>query len=364
MLVFSQLIEASKGRMDFLTGLNTWYEENKRDLPWRRTRDPYRVWLSEVILQQTRVEQGRAYYERFLEEFPTVQDLASASLEKVMLIWQGLGYYNRARNLHHTARYIAEKRGGRFPEAYEGLLQLKGVGEYTAAAIASFCFQEPKPVLDGNVKRVLARLFGIQERIDTHAAIKRIREKAETMIDSRDPATFNQAIMEFGALHCKPAAPFCSSCPFREECVAYRENMVETLPRKGKKRGIRDRFFNYLVIRDDEGVFLQKRGESDIWKGLYEFPLIETRKKTGAKKLQEEVDFLTITGGEGRIMSAPVEITHQLSHQRILARFWEVRLGRIHPGRPEVFRVPYKDIGKYALPRLLEKYMEKSPAFG
>ncbi len=353
------------GRMAFFKRLNAWYEDHKRDLPWRRTRDPYRVWLSEVILQQTRVDQGKTYYARFIWEFPTVQDLADASLDRVMRLWQGLGYYNRARNLHATAHYLAHERNGEFPDNYEDLLVLKGVGDYTASAIASFCFDEARPVLDGNVKRVLARLYGMEGPIDSTTGQKQLHEWARGLIDRKDPGRFNQAIMEFGALHCKPVKPLCQSCPFRENCVAHQKGIVNRIPVKSPKRKKRRRFFNYLIIREEGGLYLQKRDRDDIWKGLYEFPLIETERRTGRKKLEEHPDFLEIGGKRGKISARPLEYTHELTHQRIIARFWELRKDPDHfSSRGKMFRVPYEKIEAYALPRLLLKFLERSPLSG
>src|ERR1043165_6651460 len=250
----------------------TWYEQNKRDLPWRNTRDPYLIWLSEVILQQTRVDQGMAYYHKFAEAFPTVKDLAKADSDKVMKLWQGLGYYSRARNLHAAAKMVAGKYKGVFPASYEGIKELKGVGDYTAAAIASFAFKLPHAVVDGNVYRVLSRVFGIETPIDSTQGKKEFNKLANELLDISNPADHNQAVMEFGSQFCKPVNPDCKSCFFNTKCFAFKHSKVPELPVKSKKTKVRSRYLNYFIIVDKNGsIFVHKRQKKDIWEGLYEF---------------------------------------------------------------------------------------------
>ena len=251
-----------------------WYAENKRDLPWRETKDPYRIWISEIILQQTRVAQGYDYYIRFMERFPDVFTLADADEDEVMKYWQGLGYYSRARNLHAAARSIRE--AGEFPKTYEGVLALKGVGEYTAAAICSFAYDIPRAVVDGNVYRVLSRWMGIDTPIDSTTGKKLFAQLAQELMDKSRPALYNQAIMDFGALQCTPASPDCLSCPLADTCLALANRSVDTLPVKQHKTKVTNRFFNYIYVRTGGCTFIRKRTENDIWKNLYEPLLIET----------------------------------------------------------------------------------------
>ena len=265
--------------MAFSQKLDSWYTDFGRSLPWRGIRDPYRIWLSEIILQQTRIEQGRDYYHRFVEAFPTVADLAAASEEQVLRLWQGLGYYSRARNLHAAAQYIMNEYHGRFPDTYEGILRLKGVGRYTAAAIASFAFRLPHPVIDGNVYRFISRLYGIATPIGTDAAYSEFEALLLQHIDRQRPDRFNAAMMDFGSLQCKPA-PDCTACPFADECVALRTGRVEMLPVKPAKAKPKDRWFYYLHLRwqeaGEERTVMHQRTGKDIWRGLYQFPLLET----------------------------------------------------------------------------------------
>lgn len=306
-----------------------WYNQNKRELPWRNTNQPYNVWLSEVILQQTRVVQGLPYYERFVEKFPSVFDLANADEEQVMKLWQGLGYYSRAKNLHQTAKKVAYELGGVFPTSYEGLLKLKGIGDYTASAIASICYSAPYAVIDGNVYRVLSRVFGIEIPINSTEGINFFRKKANELLCKTDSGTYNQAIMEFGAIQCKPQLPDCQQCIFVNNCVAYATGKVDVLPIKLAKTKIKVRYFDYLVVIDNQGfTLLNKRTEKDIWQGLYEFPLIENKVQLSENEIITEVK---------KRFSAAVEVylfnenavVHKLSHQHLHTRFWVVKLGQI-----------------------------------
>jgi len=276
--------------MGFSNYLIQWYLQNKRELPWRNSQNPYEIWLSEIILQQTRVAQGLPYFESFLAHFPTVFDLAKASEEQVLKLWQGLGYYSRARNLHQTAKIIAFEKEGQFPKTYNELLELKGIGSYTAAAIASFAYDEAVPVVDGNVFRVLSRYFNVESDISSSKAKNEFTALAKEVMDSKQPALFNQAIMEFGALQCVPKNPDCSVCVFNTSCAALQMKKVQSLPLKLKKTKIAKRFFNYLVFQDaNNNSVVNKRTSTGIWHNLYEFPLIETENIRSEKEIVQLV---------------------------------------------------------------------------
>ncbi len=290
-----------------------WYKLHKRDLPWRNTNNPYFIWLSEIILQQTRVEQGLPYFERFISNYPTVFDLALASENEVLTIWQGLGYYSRARNLHFTAKKIVQEYEGVFPNTFDKLLKLKGVGSYTAAAIASFCFNEPVAVLDGNVYRVLSRLFDVDLAINIPRNKREFEIIANDFLDKKNPALFNQAIMEFGALQCKPVSPSCESCPLRVNCFSFANNTVQNRPVKLKNQKIRERFFVYLVIENDEKILIRQRKQEDIWKNMFEFPSLEFKSKE-----DKEIYLM------GNRQFVQKSLKHVLSHQHIYATFIEV----------------------------------------
>lgn len=322
-----------------------WYHKNKRDLPWRHTTDPYKIWLSEIILQQTRVQQGLPYYETFAKRFPTVHHLAKAKEEVVMRTWQGLGYYSRARNLHHTARFISKELKGAFPREYEEIKNLKGIGEYTAAAIASFAFNKPHAVVDGNVFRVLSRYFGIHTPVDSTEGKKQFTHRANLLIDQKDPGTFNQAIMEFGAMQCVPQNPDCTKCPLRKDCKALAKNEVGSLPVKSQKVKVKTRFFNYFVIRKNHKTLLRKRTGNDIWRNLYDFPMTETKREMKKWK------------GKKAICS----FKHILSHQVIYARFWEGsgRGPKMDNGSEKLIYVPDNQLNKFPLPRLIQQYFEE-----
>jgi len=305
--------------------LTFWYLNNKRELPWRETNDPYCIWLSEIMLQQTRIEQGLPYYLAFTSAFPTVYDLAKASEEEVLKLWQGLGYYSRARNLHTTAKYVAFELNGKFPESYDGLLKLKGVGDYTASAIASICYKEPVAVVDGNVYRVLARYFDIDTPINSTSGIKEFKTLAKELLDKEDPATYNQAIMEFGALQCKPQSPLCNTCPLNESCLALKNDKISVLPVKIKKTKVKKRYFNYLVfISEENKTLLERRTGKGIWEGLYQFPLVETEGLSDASELESHEDYLEFLENEELSITLynKTPIVHKLSHQHIYTRFW------------------------------------------
>lgn len=336
-----------------------WYGLHGRTLPWRATRDPYRIWLSEVILQQTRVQQGWGYYERFTERFPTVADLAAASEDEVLKLWQGLGYYSRARNLHAAARQVVAEYGGRFPADYGAVRALKGVGEYTAAAVCSMAFDLPCAVVDGNVYRVLSRLFDLDLPIDTTAGRRAFAALAQECLDERRAATYNQAIMDFGATWCTPTQPRCAECPLAESCLALAAGTVGERPVKAGRTHTRDRWFNYLHLTDGRRTLLHRRGPHDIWQGLYEFPLIETA---------EESDFAALCGSEPfrqLLGDVPFRLTdtvrmprHQLSHQTLHAVFHRIALAEL-PAAEGTIAVEEASLGDYAVPRLVDRYLNR-----
>jgi A/G-specific adenine glycosylase len=334
--------------MDFTNLLIEWYLQNKRDLPWRNTTNPYPIWLSEIILQQTRVAQGMPYFNAFLKSFPTVKELAIADEQQVLKLWQGLGYYSRARNLHQTAQYIANELDGVFPNSYAGLIQLKGIGEYTAAAIASFAYNEPVPVVDGNVFRVVSRYFGIESDISTGKTKKEFTALAAELLSKEQPALFNQAIMEFGAMHCTPKNPDCENCIFNSSCVALQKGLVGQLPFKSKKIKIRKRYFNYIVLQDKKGnTKIQQRTDKGIWHNLYEFPLFETTQEEGfetiAPLIKNDTDF-----GDSVVSiqeANPISLIHKLSHQHLYIKFWKVTVNNtltdgVYPEQLRTFPFP------------------------
>ncbi len=347
--------------MNFGSVILGWYHKNKRDLPWRKTKDPYRIWLSEIILQQTRVDQGMAYYHRFVHQYPDINKLASAKEDDVLKLWQGLGYYSRARNLHHTAKEVAKKYGGKFPSEYEEVRSLKGIGEYTTAAILSFAFNKKFPVVDGNVFRLLSRFFGIDTPIDSSKAKKEFYQLAGDLMENHPPQDFNQAIMEFGSRQCKPQNPDCLACPLNNGCVALSEKRVDQLPVKNKKTSVRKRHFNYLVIHQNEKLLLHKRNGNDIWKNLYDFPLIESSKKINEKNLIASDEWRNIFGkSKITITSVSSEYKHLLSHQTIHARFYEVNVPIKQTFAEESnFKLVKKgDLQKYAVPKLIENFLK------
>ena len=342
--------------MFFDKKLTIWYLQNKRDLPWRKTKNPYSVWLSEIMLQQTRVSQGLPYFQRFKEAFPTVFDLANAEESTVLKLWQGLGYYSRARNLHHTAKHVAYQLDGVFPSNYKDLLKLKGVGEYTASAIASICFDEPVAVVDGNVYRVLSRVFGIRTPINSVAGIKEFKNLAQSLLSRNEPGNYNQAIMDFGALNCKPQKPLCENCSLSVECIAFKNGLVKELPIKEKKVKIRKRFFNFLVLNTDDGkTILEERKTKGIWQGLYQFPLIETKKIISADELVENSCFNQMNL-EGCVINKfnKKTIIHKLSHQHLHTQFWIISVNR-----NDQANLNWSQILEKPVPVLIEKFIEE-----
>ena len=353
--------------MEFTNLLLSWYNNNHRDLPWRRTSDPYKIWISEIILQQTRIDQGLSYYHRFLEKFQTVAQLAAGSEEDVLKQWQGLGYYSRARNLHHAAREIVIRYHGVFPSDYEAIRHLKGIGDYTAAAIASITFGLPYPVVDGNVLRFFSRYFGISDPVDMASGKKKVLDLAREKMHDSDPGTFNQAVMEFGALQCKPGMPGCDVCPFRTSCFAFTNGKVIDLPVKSSSLQSRKRYFSYLVMiyqdpKKGPVVYFKKREENDIWKNLYDFPMIESSGPISLSRLMKSPDWKSILKKEKNVIPERSRIyQHILSHQLIYARFYVLRLKK----RPKNSFVSVKldDLDKIPVPRLIEKFLSLYPLF-
>lgn len=346
--------------------LFVWYERNKRNLPWRNTRDPYKIWVSEIILQQTRVEQGRDYYLKFLERFPDVKTLAKAPQQEVLMLWQGLGYYSRARFMHEAALQVMQSYRGDFPGNYTELLNLKGIGPYTAAAVASFAYNEPCPAIDGNVNRVISRLFLVEQPVNSRQGQKAITDIAAQLMPHNDPATYNQAMMEFGALQCIPSNPACPSCPLKNDCLAFREKKVGTLPVKVKKKVPRPRYLNYLVIEDERSgkIMLTKRGnQKDIWYNLYEFPVIESASPLEAEKLVALQEFKHwMPGKDLKLKAKVVHKKHQLSHQTIHAYFWRITVmgndtDNAGKQNPAGF---VSDLANYPLPRLISSFAEEN----
>lgn len=337
----------------------SWYNRNKRDLPWRKTRDPYLIWLSEIILQQTRVDQGLPYYYKFSEKYPDVKAFAGTPEEEVMKLWQGLGYYSRARNMHATAKIICDTFNGSFPGTYEELIKLKGIGEYTAAAISSFAFNEVKAVVDGNVYRVLTRYFGVADPIDSIIGKKKIKEIATELISKTDPATYNQAIMEFGARQCIPKNPDCNSCPLAGACYAFKEKAQDALPVKSKKTKQRHRFFNYLVVSDGSNYLIQQRTQKDIWQNLYEFPLIESTSVLNEEEMLSSKEWNDRFSHDTVLTSVSKPYKHILSHQVIYCKFWKVNIRKDNPFFNSALRIPGNQPLKYAIPKLIDNYLEE-----
>lgn len=337
-----------------------WYKKNKRFLPWRETKDPYMIWLSEIILQQTRVNQGMEYYLRFVARFPDVHQLAAADEQEVIKLWQGLGYYSRARNLLAAARQVENEFGGKFPSGYSDLLKLKGVGPYTAAAVASIAYNAPVAVVDGNVSRVLARLYGVQDPVNVPAGGKQVEALAGELLNRGNPGDHNQAMMEFGALQCVPVAPDCLACPVQQFCVAFSNDLVTALPVKQKKAKIRNRYFTYLIIREGVHTYINRRTGNDIWREMYEFPLIEHDSAPDEAEILHAASLLTGLEGERLTISGLSDpVRHQLTHRRIIARFLHLETGA-NLLQPPVHwkRVRFSEVGDHPLPRLIDRYLE------
>jgi A/G-specific adenine glycosylase len=338
--------------------LKTWYVVNKRNLPWRETMDPYLVWLSEIVLQQTKVTQGLNYYLEISKQFPNVESLANAKENELLLLWQGLGYYSRALNLHKTAKIVAYDYGGVFPGNYIDLLKLPGVGSYTAAAIASFCYKEAVPVLDGNVYRLISRVYGITEPINTGISKKIFMEKLNGLIPHKEPDVFNQAIMEFGALHCKPAQPLCPSCPFNVSCVAFNTNTVKDYPVKRKAKPKRVEFRYYFVLRYEDKFALLKRGNTGIWKNLFEFPsVVEENEQIDPWKLLQKK--YNIKKRINKRLLPMFNTIHILSHIKMEGKFFELTLEE-KITTDDLLWIKSEELDGFALHQLMRKFLNET----
>ncbi len=334
-----------------------WYGANKRDLPWRNTSDPFKIWLSEIILQQTRVNQGMAYYLKFIDNFKNVHELAEASEDTVLKLWQGLGYYIRARNLHSAAKFVSKELKGVFPDSYDGLIKLKGVGDYTASAIASFSFNERRPVLDGNVFRVLSRFYGVDEPINTTTGVKLFKELSWQTLPKKNVADYNQGIMEFGALQCIPKSPNCSQCPLNSKCEAFAQGKVDVLPVKLKKTKVKELFLDYFILIAQRKTLIYQRNKKGIWQNLYEFP---SRVDEGKMKNETEEIlkvYPSLASSELKKVHQSVEFLHLLSHRRLKATFHVYHLEEL-PKSKEFVEVELSDLHDYPIHRLMEKFLE------
>ena len=341
---------------DFHRLIAEWYRLNLRSLPWRSTKNPYFIWLSEIILQQTKVNQGLNYYTKFINNYPTIFDLANASEQDILNDWQGLGYYSRARNLHATAKFIAFDLKGVFPNTYEEIIKLKGVGEYTAAAISSFAFDLSYSVVDGNVYRVLSRVFDIDIPIDSSEGKKYFAELAKELLSNNDPSIHNQSIMEFGAIQCLPKNPLCDICPLYDKCLSRIHNLITERPRKSLKIKVKNRYFNYLIFNKNSQFIIKKREDNDIWKHLYEFPLVETDSDV-AKDEMDEI-FNKMLGFTPSDYSE--KVLHILSHQKIKACFYY--FDKFPTKMEENFLIINScDIQDYPLPRIIDRFLDNSP---
>ncbi len=338
----------------FSKKLLEWYNPASRNLPWKQTNDAYKIWLSEIILQQTRVEQGTPYYLAFVKKYPTVKKLAAAPLDDVLKLWEGLGYYSRARNLHIAAQQVMEEHNGKFPETHAEILQLKGIGNYTAAAIASFAYNLPHAVLDGNVFRVLSRVFGIETPIDSTEGKKQFEQLAQQLLDKKNPSTYNQAIMDFGALVCKPQNPLCEQCPFSSECKALETDSIGSLPVKAKKLIKSERHFHYFVLHDGQHIFIRQRSAKDIWKGLFEFPMEEADSQWSITNSQILKKFNRHLSSENHGLS----YRQTLSHQYINGHFHEIKLERLPTHDKSYLRISKNTILNYAFPKIIRSYLE------
>ncbi len=343
----------------FRKQLKKWTLSHPREMPWKGVKDPYVIWLSEIILQQTRVQQGLPYFEKFLKSYPTIKHLAKAPDDEVMKMWEGLGYYSRARNLLATARFVADELDGKFPTTYNNVISLKGVGPYTAAAITSFAYDLPYPVVDGNVYRVISRYAGESLAIDSTDGKKAFNLHAEILLDKKDPAAYNQAIMDFGATHCLPQNPLCTTCGLKNKCVAFQEKEIEKYPVKSKKIKKRTRYFNFLVVNQRDQIAIRKRVEKDIWNNLFEFPLIESETNFDINQLQETKKWKSLfLDCQPKSIHQSLPFKQQLTHQKIIATFWEIELNQMKWNTPEDYiLVPENELRKYAFPKVIDCYL-------
>jgi A/G-specific adenine glycosylase len=349
--------------MDFTKTIIQWYAKNKRELPWRETSNPYHIWVSEVILQQTRVAQGISYYFQFLKEFPSIINLANAPEDEVLKVWQGLGYYTRARNMQKAAKWLVANSNAQLPSEYDELLKIPGLGPYSAGAIASFAFGKPVPAIDGNVYRIISRVFGVFASPLNASGQKEFRGIVIDLMPNEDPATFNQALLDFGALQCAPKGPSCTICPFSSICYAYRNNLVGSLPVKAKKLKVRDRFFTYVIIKKGQYVYIAKRKERDIWHSLYQFPLIETSSPIPFDQLINSAEWKKIVGkGAVYIHSISPAVTHKLSHQTLSIQFIMVNINKPSAYLKKNFiMVTTENIGKYSVPVVIDNFVAAEP---
>ncbi|MBK7684054.1 MAG: A/G-specific adenine glycosylase [Bacteroidetes bacterium] len=340
---------------EFSKNLRQWYRKNGRKLPWRSTKEAYKIWLSEIILQQTRVNQGLPYYEKFLENFPFIEQLASASEDQILRLWQGLGYYSRARNLHAAAKQVLRDFNGEFPPDFEKLRSIKGIGDYTASAIASFAFDLPHPVVDGNVYRFLSRFFGMDIPIDSSQGKKAFNELALELMDAQHAAEHNQAMMEIGSLVCKPISPNCDECPFSMACHAYLYNKVSDYPVKGKKQPSKKRYFHYFLVTDGISTYIKRRNEKDIWQGLFELPLVELFELSDFPPALPEMAKIH----QPTVSKQPIKRKHILSHQELHACFWKVNIVKCLPPKDGFLRVKLSDLSTFGFPQLIVNYFEQ-----
>lgn len=343
----------------FQSVLLHWYSLNKRDLPWRHTLNPYYIWVSEIILQQTRIAQGTDYYYRFIKHFPDIKKLAEAQIDEVLKLWEGLGYYSRARNLHSAAKTILHDYHGIFPSDYNQIIKLKGIGKYTAAAIASFSFNQPYAVLDGNVFRVLSRIFGIELPIDSSQGRSAFEKQARELLDKDNPGLYNQAIMDFGALQCTERNPKCLACPFNSKCFAYKHKQVDLLPVRKKKVEKKIRHFYYLVIIKKDKCFIQKRTKQDIWNSLFEFPLIESEQELNLNQLKETAEWKQIfKENKYDILLTSLKFKHILTHQVISAKFILIKVSDDGLFSESFKAVHLAEMQHYTFPRLIHKFLD------
>ncbi|OKS89421.1 A/G-specific adenine glycosylase [Mucilaginibacter polytrichastri] len=338
--------------MNFSDEITNWYNANKRDLPWRNTTDAYTIWLSEIILQQTRVEQGMPYFYRFLERYPNVAAFAAAHEDDILKLWQGLGYYSRGRNMLSTARLVNEQYKGTFPTRYNELIKLKGIGEYTAAAIASFAANEAKAVVDGNVYRVLARYFGISEPINSTKGKKLFQETANSILNMEHAGIHNQAMMELGAIICKPKNPACGICPVNTGCYAFLNNAATQLPVKLKTVKVRERYLNYFLITDGDKILMKKRGMGDIWANMYDMPLIETSEMLTPHEVLQLSEAIEYFGTDAEILEVSGPVKHMLTHQRLKVNFIKIDSKKIKL-QQEWFYIEVENLKKIAMPQII-----------
>ena len=341
--------------MSFNSTLTIWYSANKRDLPWRKSKNPYNIWLSEIILQQTQVKQGLPYYEAFISNFPTIEDLAKASETEVLKLWQGLGYYSRARNLHFSAKHITKNLNGVFPKNFKGLLQLKGVGDYTASAISSICYEESVAVVDGNVYRVLARYFGIDTPINTTEGVKQFKTLATSLLPASNLGDYNQSVMEFGSRQCKPQSPVCSECPLNIGCRAYATGSIKSLPVKLKKTKVTKKYFNFIVnISEDNKTQIEQRTKNGIWQQLYQFPLIETETSVALEELLKHADVPSLIPKSYKELSLfnETDLVYKLSHQELYIKFWILKTSTLTKNA-----IKWSEINSYPVPVVIERFI-------